>query len=276
MVSYQLSVKADAAQLAGRCREMSHREEIVDQFTRQAAQFAASPTARSEDILERMVRLARPEASHRALDVACGPGLLVCGMARRVRHATGIDLTPAMLEQARKTQQARGIGNVSWDQGDVSAMPYADETFDIVTCRFAFHHFPDPLPVLREMRRVCRAGGRMVVADSAPAAEKAAAFNAMEKMRDPSHTRALPVEAMAALFVEAGLPEPLVERTRLALDLDEFLSRSYPREGDEARIRAMFESALEEDVMDVLPRRDGAKIFFSVPVAIVAAQVPHG
>jgi SAM-dependent methyltransferase len=255
---------------------MSHSEQIVDQFTRQAAQFAASPTARSEDILERVVRLARPEASDTALDVACGPGLLVCGMARYVGHATGIDLTPAMLEQARRTQKAQGIGNVSWDQGDVSAMPYADGTFDIVTCRFAFHHFPDPLTVLREMRRVCRAGGRIVVADSAPASEKAADFNAMEKMRDPSHTRALAVEELTALFVAAGLPEAQAERTRLALDLDEFLGRSYPREGDEARIRAMFDSALEDDAMDVKPRRDGAKIFFSVPVAIVAAQVGHG
>ena len=259
---------------------MSHRDEIVEQFTRQAAQFAGSPTARSGDILERMVRLARPSAQDRALDVACGPGLLVCGMARHVGHATGIDLTPAMLEQARRTQREQGVDNVSWDQGDVSAMPYADGTFDIVTCRFAFHHFPDPLAVLREMRRVCGAGGRIVVADSAPAAGKAEAFNAMEKMRDPSHTRALAVEEMTALFAAARLAEPVVERTRLALDLDEFLGRSYPREGDEARIRAMFERALEDDAMDVQPhrepQRDGEKIFFSVPVAIVAAQVPHG
>lgn len=254
---------------------MSHRDEIVEQFTRQAAQFAASPTARSEDILERIVRLARPEPSDGSLDVACGPGLLVCEMARRVRHATGIDLTPAMLGQARRTQQAQGVSNVSWDQGDVSAMPYADEKFDIVTCRFAFHHFPDPPAVLREMRRVCKAGGRIVVADSAPSREKAAAFNAMEKMRDPSHTRALAVEEMMALFAQVGLTEPQVERTRLALDLDEFLGRSYPHEGDEARIRAMFEGALEDDAMDVEPRREGEKIFFSVPVAIVAAQVPH-
>ncbi|MGC2620300.1 MAG: hypothetical protein WA414_14745, partial [Acidobacteriaceae bacterium] len=110
----------------------------------------------------------------------------------------------------------------------------------------------------------------------APVESKAAAFNAMEKMRDPSHTRALAVEEITALFASAGLGNLQVERTRLALDLDEFLSRSYPRAGDEARIRAMFERALEDDVMDVQPSRDGAKIFFSVPVAIVAAQVPHG
>jgi len=255
---------------------MSHRQEIVDQFTRQAAQFAASPTARSEDILERILRLARPGPADEALDVACGPGLLVCALAARVRHATGIDLTPAMLEQARRAQAAQGLANISWEQGDVTALPYRDGRFDIVTCRFAFHHFPDPQRVLREMCRVCRAGGRVVVADSAPAAGKAAAFNAMEKMRDPSHTRALPAEEMTALFVEAGLLEPVVERTRLGLEVEEFLSRSYPREGDAARIRAMFEGALTNDAMDVKPQRAGGTIRFSVPVAIVAAQVPDG
>jgi len=253
---------------------MKHSEEIVDQFTRQAAQFAASPTARSEDILERIVRAARPAASDNALDVACGPGTLACGLARLVRHATGIDLTPAMLEQARKTQAAQGIANVSWDQGNVTALAYADAQFDIVTCRFAFHHFPEPLPVLREMRRVCRAGGRVVVADSAPRAGKDEAFNAMERLRDPSHTRALPPEEMASLFLAAGLPEPQIDRTRLGLELDEFLSRSYPREGDETRIRAMFERALEDDAMDVEPHRNGVKLLFSVPVVIVSAEVP--
>jgi ubiquinone/menaquinone biosynthesis C-methylase UbiE len=255
---------------------MSHSEAIVDQFTRQAAQFAASPTARSEEILERILRLAEPKPSDISLDVACGPGVLVCALAKQVREARGIDLTPAMLEQARRTQQAEGVKNVAWDQGDVSAMPYADVTFDIVTCRFAVHHFPDPLPVLREMRRVCRPGGRIVIADSAPAAAKADAFNAMEKLRDPSHTRALPVEKMTELFRRSGLPEPRVERTRLGLDLDEFLARSYPQEGDEARIRQMFERVLTDDAMDLEPRREGTKIRFSVPVGIFAVQVPHG
>lgn len=253
---------------------MGHTEQIVDQFTKQAEQFAASPTARSEDILERIVRLADPQPADAALDVACGPGVLACALAKQVRRAAGIDLTPAMLEQALRTQREQGLNNVEWTLGDVTAMPFADASFDVVTCRFAFHHFPEPLRVLREMRRVCRAGGRVVVADSAPSAAKAAAFNAMEKMRDPSHTRALPEEEMAALFREAGLPEPRVERTRLALRLDEFLSRSYPREGDEARIRGMFESALGDDAMDVQPRREQDRVLFSVPVAIVGARVP--
>lgn len=94
-------------------------------------------------------------------------------------------------------------------------------------------------------------------------------------MRDPSHTRALPVEELSGLFTAAGWPALQVERTRLGLDLDNFLARSYPQEGDEARIRALFDSALTDDSLDLEPRREQKMIRFSVPIAILSAQVPH-
>jgi ubiquinone/menaquinone biosynthesis C-methylase UbiE len=255
---------------------MKHNEEIVDQFTRQAQKFAASRAARNEPILELILHMARPERGDTALDVACGPGLLACALAKTMHHVTGIDLTPAMLDKARQTQREQGIGNVTWDQGDVTALPYPGASFDIVTCRFSFHHFANPASVLREMRRVCRPGGRIVAADIAPATAKAEAFNAMERLRDPSHTRAMPREELAGLFQEAGLPKPEVEEVRLALDLDGLLARSYPREGDEARIRDTYERALEDDFLDLEPRREQGKIVFSLPIAILGAQVPHG
>ncbi|HZZ39186.1 MAG TPA: methyltransferase domain-containing protein [Acidobacteriaceae bacterium] len=255
---------------------MEHSDAVVDQFTRQAAQFAHSPAARNEEIVERILRMAQAGPADTALDVASGPGVLACALARLVRHATGIDLTPAMLDQARAIQADAGLTNLQWDLGDVTAMPYAAGSFTIVTCRFAFHHFPEPLQVLREMRRVAAPGARIVVADSAPAAAMAAAFNAMEKLRDPSHTRAMPAEELRALFTAVGLPEPRLEQTRLALDLDSFLARSYPPGGerDKDRLRAMFEDALADHALDVQPRREAGIILFSIPVAILAAQVP--
>jgi ubiquinone/menaquinone biosynthesis C-methylase UbiE len=252
-----------------------HKEEIVDQFTRQAAQFARSATARNEDLLRTILRMAEPQPHETMLDVACGPGMMVCAFAPHVRHATGIDLTPAMLEQARAAQQEQGLTNISWDYGDVTALPYRDASFDIVTCRYSFHHFPDPLAVLTEMRRVCAPGGRVVVIDSAPSREKESAFNAMERLRDPSHTRALSPEELTALYTEAGLPAPRIEHFRLALDLDSFLARSYPREGDAPRLKALFESALEEDTLDLQPRHIDGQIHFFVPTAILAARIPH-
>src|SRR5438270_8875389 len=191
-----------------------HRAQILDQFTRQAVPFSTAPAIRNPEALERIVEMAEAHPGDTVLDVGCGPGLLVCAFARVVRHATGIDLTPAMLEQARQLQDQRGLTNVTWHEGDVLPLPFANESFSIVSARFAFHHFVDPLAVLQEMRRVLKRAGRIVVADSAPAASKADAFNAMERLRDPSHVRALPIEEHCRLFAEAELAQPRVETYR--------------------------------------------------------------
>src|SRR6476661_10760983 len=97
----------------------SHDSRILDQFTRQAAPFAGAAPIRNQEALDRIVQWAGTCPDDTVLDVACGPGLLACAFARVARHATGIDMTPAMLDQARKTQQEQGFKNVRWEQGDV-------------------------------------------------------------------------------------------------------------------------------------------------------------
>src|SRR3954470_21595005 len=196
-----------------------HKEEILDQFTRQAVPFATAAAIRNEDALNRIVKMAEAGPDDTVLDVACGPGLLACAFARVARHVTGIDLTPAMLEQARALQSQQRLENLTWREGDVLPLPYADATFSIVSTRFAFHHFLDPLAVLIEMRRVCQPGGRIVVADTAPAVDKAAAFNRMERLRDPSHVRALPAEELLELFAAAGLAGARLLRDPLPYEL---------------------------------------------------------
>src|ERR1700722_50676 len=201
----------------------SHETLIRDQFTRQAVPFSTAAAIRNEEALQRIVQMAEAGPVDTSLDVACGPGLLACAFARVVRHATGIDLTPAMLERAREVQRQQGLDNLTWRQGDVLPLPFPDGSFSIVSARFAFHHFLDPLAVLKEMRRACSPRGRVVVADSAPVASKADAFNAVERLRDPSHVRALPVEELQAMFHAAGLPEPRTEMYRLKGELEELL-----------------------------------------------------
>ncbi len=255
---------------------MDHRDRILDQFTRQAVPFSSAPAIRNQEALDRIVHLANAGPEDTVLDIACGPGLLVCAFARMVRHAVGIDLTPAMLEQARKTQQEQGLQNVSWQLGDVTALPYPDAHFSIVSSRFAFHHFQEPLAPLREMKRVCKPKGRIVVADSAPVAAKADAFNAMERLRDLSHTRAMPVKELCELFAQSGLPTPRTEAYRLEGELEDLLARSFPQDGDADRIRAIFENSLRDDALDMATRRDNGKIYLSFPVAVLVAEKAVG
>jgi SAM-dependent methyltransferase len=249
-----------------------HQALILDQFTRQATPFATSAAIKDEEALSLIVAFSGAGGDDTVLDVACGPGLVVCAFARTVRHATGIDVTPAMLDRARALQQERGLTNVSWRQGDVLLLPYAEGAFSIVVSRFAFHHFLEPGRVLAEMRRVCRPGGTVMVVDAAPAPDKADAFNRMEKLRDPSHARALPVEEHRHLFREAGLPDPRRTSYRLQGELEGLLSRSFPNEGDGDRIRELFAASLMDDALGMDTHREGDRIRFGYPVAVLAAR----
>jgi ubiquinone/menaquinone biosynthesis C-methylase UbiE len=204
--------------------------------------------------------------------VASGPGLLVCAFARAAKNATGVDMTPAMLEQARKLQKEKGLTNVSWQPGDVYALPFSQPQFSIVSSRFAFHHFQDPLAALKEMKRVCLPGGRIVVADMAPLPEKAAALNAAELLRDPSHARALPEQELRELFAQAGLADPQVNHYRVEGEMEELLARSFPNDGDADRLRKIFADSIANNALDLNTRQEDGKIYYSFPVAVLVSR----
>ena len=253
--------------------DATHQDLILDQFTRQATVFSTAPAITDEEALTMIVEAARPTSDDRLLDVACGPGLVVCAFASHVRKATGIDVTPAMLERARKLAAEKGLTNVAWRHGDVYSLPYDDASFTIVTTRFSFHHFLDPAAVLQEMVRVCAPGGRIVVVDDYASADpaKAAAFNRLEKLRDPSHSRCLPLNELRDLFGRAGLPEPDATFYELRGDVPSLLARSFPNPSDDLEIIEMFKSSVADDRLGVPVRLDGDQIYYAYPVAILAA-----
>jgi ubiquinone/menaquinone biosynthesis C-methylase UbiE len=256
--------------------ETTHHDLILDQFTRQATVFSTAPTITDEDALQMIVDAARPASNDRLLDVACGPGLVVCAFAPHVREATGIDVTPAMLDRARKLATDKGLAKITWRQGDVYSLPYDDASFTIVTTRFSCHHFLDPVAVLREMVRVCAPGGRVIVVDDYASDDpiKAAEFNALEKLRDPSHSRCLTLTELKGLFGAAGLPEPDATFYELRGDVPGLLARSFPNPGDDVKITEMFKASAADDRLGVPVRLEADEIYYAYPVAILAATRP--
>ncbi len=250
----------------------SHRELIQDQFTKQAIPF--SKAMNDESALRLLVEFAGASSSDTVLDVACGPGLAVCAFASVVAHATGIDLTPAMIERARILQQEKGLSNVTWKVADINPIPYEQGSFSIVTSRYAFHHLEDPRAALAEMKRVCKIGGKILLADVVGSVlpNQAAAFNRMERLRDPSHVRALPLEDMLAIFHQVGLPSPRLASYTVEAELEKLLRVSFPNEGDAAEVRRMVIESLDDDSMGVNTRREGGKVRFSYPIVILVAE----
>lgn len=247
---------------------------ILDQFTRQATPFSTAATITDANALRMIVAAAAPKPSDTLLDVACGGGIVVCAFAPHVKHATGIDVTPAMLDRARQHAAETGVGNVTWDRGDVTSLPYADGAFDIVVTRFSMHHFVDPLRVLQEMARVCAPGGRVVVVDMYASDDpaKAAEWNRAEKLRDPSHVRCLTLGELKSLFPSARLPAPRASFYELRDEIRNLLARSFPNPGDEVKIVEMFAASAADDRLGIPVSRVGERIEYAYRVAILAAE----
>ncbi|HEY6431459.1 MAG TPA: methyltransferase domain-containing protein [Acetobacteraceae bacterium] len=254
----------------------THHDLILDQFTRQAVPFSSAATITDENALQLIVAAARPTPDQAMLDVACGGGIIVCAFAPHVRHATGIDMTPAMLERAAGLATSKSLTNVTFRQGDAASLPYPDASFGIVTTRFSFHHFPDPLAVLREMRRVCAPGGRIVVVDMYASEDpaKAAEWNRLEKLRDPSHVRCLSLTELQELFHTADLPPPDLAFYELGDLVANLLARSFPNPGDDTRIIEMFAASVADDRLGIPVSGENATLRYAYRVAILAAQRP--
>jgi SAM-dependent methyltransferase len=253
----------------------SNADTVVDQFTRQAAPFANSAAMRDEDALRLLVEFSGAGATDTVLDVACGPGLVVAAFAKVCRRATGIDLTPAMIEKAREHAASLALANVEWHTGDVTRLPFPDRSFSVVVSRFAFHHFPDPRAVMREMARVVARPGRIVVADIAASDDprRADALNRMERLRDPSHTRALSLGYLRALFADVGAGTPRETYYDVRADLDGLMATSFPAPGDDAVVRQMFANSIADDGLGMKTKRKGDRILLSYPIAILAADL---
>lgn len=183
-----------------------HLKRVAEEFTRQAETFASSPSINDRQIIQRIVEAAGDAGRGRILDLACGPGIVTAALAERAAAVVAFDATPEMLKKARERCEKAGLTQVEFQQGDAENLTFADASFDGVVTRLAIHHFVNPGRVIGEMFRVLKPGGTMVIADVIVSEDEdeAALQNAIEIIRDPSHTRMLPESELRSLIRDAG------------------------------------------------------------------------
>jgi len=253
-------------------QEATHRAAIVDQFSRQAIPFTQVPG--HLDSLQILIELSGVGPDDQVLDVACGPGLVACEFARHAGHVTGMDLTPAMIEQAGKRQRELGLANLTWAVGDAVPLPYPDDTFSLVITRYSYHHLLDTTRALDEMIRVCRPGGRVLVGDVAVEPAKAELYDRLEILRDPSHTHALTTDEFAALFLKAGLVDRRQSAYGVDIELEAQMKASFPKEGDAVKVREMIVGDIGMDRIGIKARRVDDSVMYTVPIAVYVGSKP--
>lgn len=141
-----------------------------------------------------------------ALDIATGTGEFARAMSPHVATVTGLDATTEMLAQGKKFVRQAGIENITFQKGVVQDLPFEDQSFDVVSCRYTFHHFADPKPVIAEMARVCKTGGHLIIVDIiVPDKSAEVEYNYYEWLCDQSHTRCLRDDEFQACFRLFGM-----------------------------------------------------------------------
>jgi len=196
-----------------------HRAKVQSQFGGSAEAYVSSPGHAAGEDLDRLLRWGRQRAAARVLDIATGGGHTALAFAGFTPTVVATDLTPAMLSAARKFIAGQGVAGVHFLAADVEALPFHEETFGVVTCRIAAHHFPELVPAVRQVARVLRRGGSFLVQDilGHDDPELAAFILAVERRRDPSHVRSFRQLEWTAFLRAAGLTvidEAVVEKVR--------------------------------------------------------------
>lgn len=126
-------------------------------------QIAKYYAKQAEDFVNRL----NLKPGMKVLDVACGTGNTALPEAKTGATVTGVDLAPNLLEKARENAKAAGL-NAKFEEGDAEALPYADGSFDAVITMFGAMFAPRPELVAAELKRVCRPGGVIAMANWTP------------------------------------------------------------------------------------------------------------
>jgi ubiquinone/menaquinone biosynthesis C-methylase UbiE len=254
---------------------MDTRDAIQQQFGAAASRYATSSYHQLSPDLDAMLAAANCRGQERVLDVGTGTGHTALAFAPHVAAVVGVDFTPAMLDQGRQLAAERGVANVAFEHGDAMALPYADASFDLVTCRVCAHHFTDPARAVREAARVLRPGGQFLLVDSVAPEDPAedTFFNTIELLRDRCHVRNHRVSEWREMLAAAGFVAEHLDTFAVPLEFEEWVDRIGTPETERAALRALFAGA-SEAVTARFGLRTGPEWGFDVLIGLLRATLP--
>ncbi len=185
---------------------MENKEALVKSFGENASSYRASKVFSNEDDLERMIKMLNPQRTELALDIATGAGHTAIKLSKYVKEVIAIDIVESMLNQAKLLLEEEDAKNINLMKMDACALKFQDGSFDMITCRFAPHHFYNIEIAIKEMYRVLKKGGRLYVLDCSVLnlEEAKKIMNNIEKLRDPSHIKSYSLEDWKTMLENQG------------------------------------------------------------------------
>ncbi|MGL4427525.1 MAG: class I SAM-dependent methyltransferase [Silvania sp.] len=226
----------------------SHHDNVEKQFGSQAKAYLTSTVhASGRDLVRLAERLADfPNAC--VLDLGCGAGHASFVAAQQVAQVTAYDLSSQMLEVVAEAAKEKGLANVATRQGYAESLPFDDQSFDVVISRYSAHHWHDVGQALREVKRVLKPGGTVIIMDimSPGHPVRDVWLQTVEALRDTSHVRNYSSGEWLSMFTDAGLITRSLQTDRLTLEFSSWIARMRTPEALSQGIRLYQESASAE------------------------------
>lgn len=242
-------------------------------FGAAAANYVTSKVHASGPDLAWLVEAAALTGTERVLDVATGGGHTAFALAPYAAEVVALDLTRPMLEVAQKEASARGITNIHYLEGDAQDLPCEDESFDVVACRYAAHHFPRARQATLEWARVLKPGGKLLLIDSTSPEEPEAdtLLHEIEVLRDPSHVRNHRISEWRSMLNEAGLTVHTAREESIFLDIPSWTQRiRTPSEAVATIEQLMRDASPSARARLRIVENDGVP-GFTLPLALIVA-----
>ena len=257
---------------------MTDKDQIQRQFgtARALRDYAASDIHSQGESLDVLSARIEPRADWQMLDVATGAGHTALRFADRVAGVQLVDLTPGMLQTARSLAKKRGFNNVSATLADAAALPFDDQSFDLVTCRLALHHFSDPAEAVRQFARVLKPGGVLGFTDNFAVDDQVAVeyYNRYEKLRDPSHHWIPPLPQLEALFTGTGLIIAESHKLSREMEFHEWADRQSVSPENKDKLLDMVRAMPAELAPWLAPRWADHSLYFSLWEWVAIARRP--
>ncbi len=250
------------------------KAKVQSQFGASSDAYASSEIHARGESLEVLLELVQPQPDWLVLDVATGAGHTAFAFAPHVARVVATDLTAEMLHKTAELAAKRGLSHVETRPADAEALPFDDASFDLVTCRLAFHHFPNPRQALSEFARVLKPGGVLGFTDNVTVPDKQAAgyYNAYEKLRDPSHNWVYPLVRLQAMFADAGLTVAASRELSKELEFHDWADRQHVSAANKDKLLEMMRQLPPALEPLFAPRWAEGTMFFSLREAVMVAR----
>lgn len=249
----------------------NHNSLVQSQFGPAATDYIASMVHAHGTDLQRIAAIAAAHMPAHALDLGCGGGHVAYAMAPHAAQVIACDLSSDMTAAVEAEAARRGLTNIQTCCASAALLPFVDEAFDMLACRFSAHHWQDVPGGLRAARRVLRPGGVAVFADviAPPLAVADTHLQAVELLRDPSHVRDYSEVEWCTMLVQADFVISAVTKSRLRMEFADWTTRMRTTPDRAAAIRSLQTLASNEVASHFAIEQDGS---FTIDTILIEVE----